>query len=258
MSTGQGRLGGGVLFGLLVICLPAAAQPPNIQLSGFEVIFDGSLLGGALLDTCNGVGCDPTSGGNLDRFEADRISTATFTQDGVQNVIAMGIDSTRVWADLQVDNIGPAVPVNPPGDLTGVLIGGGGSPFGFDLFTDDPPADEQPILRLEFDSVNFLLNNNTLVFATEATIVQQDLPFGMMFEDDRVSFAYTAVLPGFEGSPTTEFVSSTGTVNISARIPEPTTAMLLVLGMIGGTTLAVSRRSSRGFSKTDNSSGQAG
>lgn len=227
-----------VIAGLL--SASAEAGNINIQLSDLEITFL-PVDGGAIFDSPS------IDGGTMDPVNADRLTSATFNLNGAappasggNNVLTMGDPEGALFGDLLIDNVGESVPISPPGDFTGMSVGGGGLAFGFELFS---AAGSIPVLALELDEVGLLLKEDSVFFGGEAVVTNQDLPFSLEFDTNLpVSVTYTAAGVGIQGNPATLF-TTTGTLNISGtQIPEPATAVLVLFGMAGlGATICSPR-----------------
>ena len=219
--------------------LPAAeASTINIQLSDQEITYLND-MGGTIFDSSD------QDGGNLDPTEADILTSATFNLDGNappasggNNVIMLGDGSGPLYGDFLIDNVGASIPIS---NVMLSTIGGGGVGFGYDLFTS--PAGV-PLLRLELDEMQILLNAAVVLITGKANVVGQDLPFNLAFDtSQQVDFAYTATQPGIVGSTVAELFIAGGTVNISGQmfIPEPS-CLGLLFTCAAGVALAFGRR----------------
>jgi hypothetical protein len=109
-----------------------------------------------------------------------------------------------------------------------VNVGNNGGGFGFDWFTQSGNN-----LRLGITSLdNVLVTNNVFFFTGRATVLSQNLPFGLAFVPNSVVFAYTATLPSLNGVSPTRFAQGSGALTISGQqIPEPGTIGLLCVGV---------------------------
>jgi hypothetical protein len=207
-----------------VCCLlsDAHADTINIQVTDMEVTYlDDS--GGAIFDAGS------MNGGNLQTAEANLLNAVQYTFDGAAppasggNNVFVSNATTGIWGDLLIDDVGSSVPIS---NTTVATIGGGGAEFGFDLFSSTGGTSTSH-LRLEFDTMNILLNSGVALIVGKANVVSQNLPFLLEFdENQQVDFAYTATGPGISGTATDAslFVAG-GTINISGAgviIPEPT------------------------------------
>jgi hypothetical protein len=116
-------------------------------------------------------------------------------------------------------------------------LGNNGGGFGFDWFTETGEN-----LRLGINSVDLLLTNNVFFFTGTATVLSQNLPFGLAFGPS-VVFSYTATLPGImNGTPPTGAIGS-GALTISGlEIPEPSSITLVCATVVVLGASAVRRR----------------
>jgi hypothetical protein len=99
---------------------------------------------------------------------------------------------------------------------------------------------------LGIDTVDVLLSNGVFFFTGMASVLDQNLPFGLALDaSQQVAFSYTATLPGLLGPPTGRTgAMGSGAITISGimAIPEPVTAGLLSVALLG---FAFRRRSRR-------------
>jgi hypothetical protein len=211
----------GVMAAVAAVCIPLSAESAtiNIILSDVDVTYFGDAAGnmGSIYDTI------AHPGGNLNPAEADGIETAVFELDLGEVGTLTRTDDGELSGDLKIDGVGATLPL---GSLqTGVGSNGGG--FGFDFFTE---AGDR--LRLGIDEVDVLLTNGVFFFTGSATVIDQDLPFGLVFDTTQpVQFSYTATLPVLNGGPTVDRALASGALTISGtQVPEPATLLLLVAG----------------------------
>jgi hypothetical protein len=204
----------------------AQAGTINVMLSDVDVTYLGSADdgAGAIFDALGGY-----AGGNLDANQADSVKTAVFENNGavVGTLMNDTGDADNMYADLRIDAMGASLPVGS--FLTGRGNNGGG--FGFDWFTASGHN-----LRLGITSVDMLLTNNVMFFTGTATVLSQNLPFGLPgFVPNNIAFAYTATRPGIDGNgggTTTTGAMGSGQLSISGEaIPEPGTIGLFCTGI---------------------------
>lgn len=207
-----------VMVALAVLCLPLAAQAGTINmiLSDMDVTYFGGAAGntGSIYDVI------AHPGGNLNAAEADEIETAVFEMDMNHVGTLMTSANNRLSADLRINGVGANMPLN----VFQTNIGNNGGGFGLDWFTQSGNN-----LRLGINKIDMLLTNNVMFFTGTASIISQNLPFGLAFlPNSNVVFSYTATLPGINGgSPPTGAMGS-GALTISGQmIPEPSTQVLM-------------------------------
>jgi hypothetical protein len=214
------RLTQGLIAAMAALFFPLAAQSAtiNIILSDVDVTYFGDAAGntGSIFDTI------AHPGGNLSPAESDEIEAAVFELDLGQVGTITTTDDNELFGDLKIDGVGATLPM---GSLeSGVGNNGGG--FGFDFFTEDGDR-----LRLGIDEIDVLLTNGVFFFTGSATVIDQDLPFGLVFDTTQpVQFSYTATLPSLNGGPTVDRALASGALTISGtQIPEPASVLMLVL-----------------------------
>lgn len=198
----------------------ASAGTINIILSNMDVSYLGSSNGGVLYDSMGGV-----PGGGQDPALADGISTAVYEVDGLAVGTQVGGSPDDIFGDLRIINVGATL-------TKGILnddVGANGGGFGFDLFTDSGLQ-----LQLGMTNVDLLVTNNVFFFTGEATIISQNLPFGLQFDTSQpVVFSYTATLPAVQAGSTTNAIIASGAFTISGiEIPEPGAIALLFTAMV--------------------------
>lgn len=214
-------------------CLPLAAQGAtiNIILSGMDVTYFGGAAGntGSLYDSI------AHPGGDLDSTESDEVTTALFQLDMNDVGLLTSTAADRIWGDFKVDGVGSTL---APGVLHDA-IGTNGGTFGFDLFTTS--GDQ---LRLGIDTVDLLVTNNVFFFTGNASLLSQNLPFGLAFDSNEpIVFSYTATLPGLNGGPPVGGAMGSGALTISGTlIPEPATAAMFIFGGVLSIGLGFRRR----------------
>jgi hypothetical protein len=215
-------------------CVPLAAQGATINmiLSDMDVIYNGQASGntGSIYDVIG------QPGGNLNAAEADEVETAVFEVDTTHVGTLMNSAGNTLSADLRVNGVGPTLAL----DTLHTNLGSNGGGFGFDWFTQSGNNLRLGISALE----NVLITNNVLFFAGTATVLSQNLPFGLAFvPNSNVVFSYTATLPSLNGVSPTQMAGGSGALTISGTlIPEPGAIGLLSLGAVLFGFSAASRR----------------
>jgi hypothetical protein len=221
-------------------CVPLAAQGATINmiLSDVDVQYNGDV--GSIYDTIG------QPGGNLNPAEADVVEAATFEVEpdvGPTQDLGTLMDSPgdTMSGDLRINGVAGSLALNTL--LTNVGANGGG--FGFDWFTQSGNN-----LRLGISSLeNALITNNVFFFTGTATVLSQNLPFGLAFvPNSNVVFSYTATLPSLNGVSPTRFAQGSGALTISGTlVPEPATFGLVSIGavLLGISAAAVRRPANR-------------
>jgi hypothetical protein len=211
----------GVFAAVAAVCFPVVAESAtiNIILSDLDVTYFGDAAGGmgSIYDTIG------HPGGNLNAAEADGVETAVFELDLNEVGTLTRSDDGELSGDLKIDGVGSMLTM---GSLqSGIGSNGGG--FGFDFFTASGDR-----LRLGIDQIDLLLTNGVFFFTGSATVLDQDLPFGLVFDTSQpVAFSYTATLPVLNGGPTVDRALASGALTISGtQIPEPATVLLMLAG----------------------------
>jgi hypothetical protein len=203
-------------------------------LSDMDVTYfgDANNNAGSIFDTIG------QPGGNLNASEADVVEAATFEVDTTHIGTLMNEPGGALYGDMRINGVGPSIPLNAL--QTG--RGSNGNVFGFDWFSQSGNN-----LRLGINSVDVLLTNNVFFFTGTATILSQNLPFGLAFAPEPVAFSYTATRPSLNGANPAQMAMGSGALTISGElIPEPGTMGLLAIGaaMVGSAVMP-RRRSSR-------------
>ena len=226
------------LAGLAVLALPLAVQAAtiNIILSDMDVIYSGNQGApqGAIYDNV------ALPGGTKNPLLADPISQAEFELGGGPPPAAPGGDNTisfdddRMWADLRVDGIGPALATN-------VLqtVGANGNDFGLSFFSDSGL-----MLDLNINELDVLVSPAVFFFTGEVTeLVSQNLPFNLQFDPTQpIQISFTATFPTVLNQSTITSAVASGALTISGtQIPEPSTMLLLLAGVTGIGLVAVQR-----------------
>jgi hypothetical protein len=224
------RATGSFLAVLVALGVPLVAHGAtiNMVLSDVDVTYfgDASNNAGSIFDTIG------QPGGNLNPAEADVVEAVTFEVDTTHRGTLMNSPGSALYGDMRINGVGATLPLNTL--LTN--RGSNGNVFGFDWFTQSGNN-----LRLGINAVDVLLSNNVFFFNGTATILSQNLPFGLAFAPGQpVAFSYTATLPSLNGANPTQSAMGSGALTISGElIPEPGTIGLLVLGavIVGGAVL---------------------
>ncbi|MCI0335112.1 MAG: PEP-CTERM sorting domain-containing protein [Planctomycetes bacterium] len=214
------------LAALTACCLPLAAQAGtiNIILSDADIVYSGANFGGSIYDVVG------HPGGNLIPAEADNIKTAVFELDmaSVGTIMTGDVPYGQMYGDLKIDNVGASLN-SLPGSNFHVGIGNNGGGFGFDWFTTGGQT-----LRLGIDEIDLLISSGVLFFTGSATVLSQNLPFGLAFDTSLpVVFSYTATLPGLLGPANARTgAMASGALTVSGvMVPEPATYALLCSGL---------------------------
>lgn len=213
----------GLIAAIAMLCFPLAAKSAtiNIIISDLDVTYFGDAAGstGSVYDTIG------HPGGNLDAAEADGIETVVFELDLSQVGTLTRLDDGELSGDLRIDGVGAMLPLGS--FQSGIGSNGGG--FGFDFFTESGDR-----LRLGIDEVDLLLSNGVFFFTGSATVLEQDLPFGLVFNTSQpVQFSYTATLPVLNGGPMVDRALASGALTISGtQVPEPATLLLVLAGAL--------------------------
>jgi hypothetical protein len=206
----------------LALISTASAATIQIQFTGMDLEYDGS----SIFDT----GSSNTSG-VLDPADADPLVSVDFLVDGS----SVGTLSSDISLDVYIPD------VTGISDAPGVhVVSTPGTTAGFvDLLIGTSPVAAQRI-ALDLDSVDIVYNDilNLVQFtfgAALASIDDQDLPFGLIAgEPVTVSFS-AQIVPGSEttllGFVNGFLAGGTGEIQAPA-IPEPTTAILVAMGVL--------------------------
>jgi hypothetical protein len=213
----------GAVVTVVLATFSASSLAATIQISftGLDLVYDGS----AIYDAGS------NAGGLADPADADPLITVDFTVDGT----LVG----SLSSDISLDAFIP--------DITGISAAPNtvdvqttpGNPGFFDLLIGTSPlASEFLLVDLEDVTFTYIDILNMVQFTFGAAIsdsIAQNLPFGLVMGDPvTVSFSAQVVpgtkidngtdITGFEASGTGEFRGP--------AIPEPTAALLLVLGTL--------------------------
>lgn len=217
------------LAALLVCVLSAAptiAATIKIQFTGVDLVYDGEDIYDAT----------DINGHNADSTEADPLTSVVFSLDNV----VQGTLLSDIFLDLFIPDV-TGIPATP--GFHEVFTSGG---F-FDLLFDSDSPDSTQRLMLDLNTVNVTyLNASTFQFvfgASIADISNSNLPFGLQIgEPVEVSFSTNVSSSTTSGNFVTSFVAS-GTGEVSGpAIPEPSTGILAVLGVIAGLAASGWRR----------------
>jgi hypothetical protein len=214
------RATGSFLAVLMALCVPLVAHGAtiNMVLSDVDVTYfgDASNNSGSIFDTIG------QPGGNLSPAEADVVEAVTFEVDTTHTGTLMNSPGSALYGDMRINGVGATLPLNTL--LTN--RGSNGNVFGFDWFTQSGNN-----LRLGINAVDVLLTNNVFFFTGTATVLSQNLPFGLAFAPGTVAFSYTATLPSLNGVNPSQSAMGSGALTISGElIPEPGTIGLLAVG----------------------------
>ncbi len=203
---------------LLAAALPLGAAPLIINITGLDIVYDGTDLydaGGAV----GGLGLPA---------DADPVDTVEFLVNGG----TVGALSTDVFVDFFISGVS-----NIPVGGGAVMSAGNGNAFGFDLLTSllgwglaldiDQVAITYAgpgVLQVSFDGI-------------VAGVAYQDLPFGLLIDEGQaVNFSFVGAVSasGDDGSYLTDF-DADGTAEIGGpspgEVPEPGSLTLFGLGL---------------------------
>jgi hypothetical protein len=211
-------------FASLVAATDSSAAMINIILSDVDVVYQGSNT--ALYDA------SAIAGGSLIPIQADPLEGAVFEFGGV-NVASLSSPAVGLFGDLLVS----AMPASLTKGVYSVGVGNAGGGFGFDFFTSTGQS-----LRLGIGTIDALVTNGVFFFTANATVLSQNLPAGLQFTNPNVVISFTATAPAVQAGATTNAALASGAMTISGDgvIPEPATAVLGAIAMVG--TLGMRRR----------------
>jgi hypothetical protein len=208
-----------VLVGWIFVS-SAYASTLQIQFSGMNWIYTDGYL------------CDAENqlAGSGKPAESDPFYTAIYLVDGM--VIGGGIQTSNLWFDSRIPIV--SLPVS------GTVTGAGGI---FDLLTqplhhNTSGGEDSWGLALEIHSYSITTNSSgasgtMLGSVLGAEIYSQHLPWGLVVSDPvTVSFSATIFDPVVNG-PNYKSFTAAGTGEIAGIVPEPTTMLLLGLGLLG-------------------------
>jgi hypothetical protein len=221
-----------VLTILMLIVGPSLsyAIPLEIQFTGLDLTYAND----AITDSGS-----PT-GGVQDPNDADALDTLEFKIDGVSQGSVLMSD---IWADVYIPDVTGLSDV----DFDTVILTTGNLGYIDLLIGTSPLAAEYLRLDTEQVTIGYINASSLVQFVFGAAVVSIEskaLPFGLEIGDEvTVSFS-TRVNPGSKSSENevvTGFTASgTGEVRGEA-VPEPTTALLALVGLLG-----IGNRSRRG------------
>lgn len=204
-----------IIVALAALFVPLAAQGATIHmiLSDVDAQYNGEASGntGSIYDTIG------QPGGNLNPAEADTVKTAVFEVDTTHFGTLVDAPGAAMYGDLRVNGVGGTLPLN----TLNTNVGSNGGGFGFDWFTQSGNN-----VRLGINSLdNVMITNNVFFFSGTATLLSQNLPFGLAFApSSSIAFSYTATRPSINGVSPTDFAQGSGALTISGElIPEPAT-----------------------------------
>jgi hypothetical protein len=215
-----------VLAAVAACCLPLAARAGtiNIILSDMDVSYMGSTAGGSFYDAMGGFG-----GGTQTEATSDDITSAVYEMDN--NIVGVltntGADGDDIHVDFRVTGVGATIAKN----VFFPALGNNGGAFGLDLFTDSGTQ-----LRLGTDEVSGIINNNVFFLSGTATLLQQNLPFGMVLDPSQpVVFSFTATLPAVPNATNMAMALGSGALTISGiMVPEPAEYALVLTAFVTG------------------------
>jgi hypothetical protein len=200
----------------LVLSAPAHASMIQIQITGMNWIYEGVNLYDAGGTNASG---NPAS--------SDPLISAIFLVDGA----VVGVLTTNVWFDAAITGVG-ALP------LKGTVSGSSGF---FGLLT----TNANPGWGIALNITNYSITtdtsgaNGTMTGSLlDANIADQNLPFGLLLGDPvTVSFSATIFDPTVSAGNYTAFTAGgTGEI-VGSAVPIPSSAYLLVAGLIGLITM---------------------
>ncbi len=215
------------ILGAVVLLWVAAGGPLSAQhqetievvLNDVEMMYLGTAFGGegALFNS-------PGNDGGESSASA-KILAATFTLGGALQG-ALASPSEVSFGDFKINGVGATLALNR-------FQSGLGAPenaLDFDWYT--PQGDK---LQLVANSIKLVISPTVLFFSGEAEIVEQNLPFSLAFDASQpVQFSYTARLPTLGSGSPIDRAAGSGALKISGlmAIPEPASAMLLIMGAL--------------------------
>jgi len=227
------------LLAPLSLSLPslASASTLNLQFTGLDLVYDGSML-------CDAGGCNASAG---TRADSDPLTTMTFgfddDGDGVVDT-PVGTLMSAIWADIGLAL--ESIPVDG-----GTIPGAAGT---LDLLTQDADPGFGLALTIDAWTATYTPIGGLFFFGSGAVseIASQDLPFDLSDGHLPVEFSFSSrISPGTlsiddeQGYVTGFRASGTGEIS-SAYAPEPGTALLLCPGLLGLCALGRRRVAPRG------------
>jgi hypothetical protein len=219
-----------VAVALVALAAPASASVIEIQLTGLDLVYDGTKIVDARAANSIGQGIPA---------ESDLLTTMVFLKDGVKVGV---IENSNIFADVFINNV-----KNIPAGGGLVTSGGNSGTFGFDLLTQNSTPGWGLALNIDKFQVFYTGYQISMAAAGVASSVfNQNLPFGLGIDpNDQISIVVSSTNLSSvtdDGTYLTGFnASSTGSVK-GTFVPEPAT-----LALIGGGALMalVARRRRR-------------
>jgi hypothetical protein len=221
-----------VAAGLAALLAPApiAAETIQIQFTGLDLVYDGTDL----------IDAKDPDGRNGDPDESDSLISMSFLQNGE----TIGTLTEDIYVDFLIADL-KDIPAG--GGL--VYSGGNGGDFGFDLLTSQAGWG----LALDIDEFMLYYSGGELVMTANGVatgIHAQNLPFDLIMDDDQQivigihSTALADVTTSQDGQTVASFTAGgTGSVKGGlGLIPEPTSLVLALVGLIGVTAAWIRRR----------------
>ncbi len=222
-----------ILGALVLVPAMAGTASANLQIifAGLDLVYDGT----AIYDAG---GSNTTASGNP--AQADALDTMTFYLNGtkVNNTIL-----SDIYADVYIPGV-QNIPVT--GGVVNSMSGYSG--FGFDLLTKSTTPGYGLGLRFESGAPVQIVYDGTAITVNGSAITNaissQDLPYGLeMGTPVSLSFSSNNLTNLTDnGQVLTHFNSAgSGEVTGPSAVPEPTSLLLLGMGLLGGGA-AVTRR----------------
>lgn len=201
-----------VAAGLSTAC---SAGTINMIVGNVDVQFVGGTDGGLLHEVS-----DPDFG-PLDPTQAQGVSSTEFEVDSVTPPGGLLMDPPdELYVDMYIPNLGNTLGF-------GSLIDDAGGPGTIDWFTDSGEFLQLTVESINYTAVDFSVFGVFSFFA-EAKVAAQNLPLGLEYQED-VLVSYIATDAMFLSGGSLALASGALTIT-GEMIPEPTTAVLAVLG----------------------------